>query len=172
MNCAFDSTTFYLNAHGGTTNGYYADYNSFRAGFQTTTNLDGHDITNVVSYNWQTSWFGNYYLPPTSPLVQSGNTNANLLGLYHFTTQTNQAPEGDAIVDIGYHYVATDAYGNPLDSNGDGVPDYLEDANGDGIYDAGDLGPWQAINYNDGSITFTNGLKMFIFEPKPVSNIP
>jgi hypothetical protein len=47
-----------------------------------------------------------------------------------------------------YHYVATDAYGNPLDSNGDGTPDYLEDANGYGIYDAGDPGDWQNSNLN------------------------
>jgi len=46
-------------------------------------------------------------------------------------------------VDIGYHYVATDTNGNPLDTNGDGIPDYIEDANGDGVYDSGDLYNWQ-----------------------------
>ena len=62
-----------------------------------------------------------------------------ILGLYHFTTQTNQVKETNSIVDIGYHYVAVNAYGQPVDSNGDGIPDYLEDANGDGLFDVGDL---------------------------------
>jgi hypothetical protein len=114
-------------------------------------------LTNSPAY--QTSWFGNYYLPPNSPLINEGSTNANLLGLYHFTTQTNQVVEGNTIVDIGYHYVATDAYGNLLDTNGDGVPDYVEDSNGDGIFDAGDLGDWLVSPYNGLSRTF--GLQVF-----------
>ncbi len=107
-------------------------------GFQTTTNLGGHEITNIVSYNWQGGSLGNYYLPTNSPVIDKGNTNANLLGLYQFTTQTNQMKETNSIVDMGYHYVSTDANGNPLDSNGDGIPDYLEDANGDGLVDNGE----------------------------------
>jgi hypothetical protein len=118
----------------------------------------GHELTNVVSYNWESSWLGNYYLPTNSPLINKGNTTANLLGLYHFTTQTNQVLEGDSIVDIGYHYVATDLYGKPLDTNGDGIPDYLEDANGDGIFDAGDLSDWQISPYG---LTAGSGLQVF-----------
>jgi hypothetical protein len=83
-------------------------------------------------FPWQTNWLGNFYQPPTSPLLQKGNTYANLLGLYEFTTQTNQAKEGDAVVDIGYHYVATDPYGNPLDTYWQGIPDYLADPTGNG----------------------------------------
>lgn len=86
----------------------------------------------VSSFNWQTSWFGNYYLPPGSPLIDAGSCTAPVLGLYHFTTQTNETVEGDSIVDIGYHYVATDTCGNPLDSNGNGIPDYIEDSTGAG----------------------------------------
>jgi hypothetical protein len=138
FNCTFDQTTFYMNAHGLATNGYYTDYNSFRSGFETTTNLGGHDITNIVSYNWQSGSLGNYYLPTNSGVIDKGNTNANLLGLYQFTTQTNQMKETNSIVDLGYHYIATDANGNPLDSNGDGIPDYLEDANGNGLVDNGE----------------------------------
>jgi hypothetical protein len=103
-----------------------------------TNEVVGQSDLMVTNFNWQISWFGNFYLPPASgsPLIDAGSTYANLLGLYHFTTQTNQTVEGDSIVDIGYHYVATDQYGNPLDSNGDGIPDYLEDPSGAGI-----LGP-------------------------------
>ena len=53
---------------------------------------------------WQSSWLGDYYQAPDSPLIQAGSTTADLLGLYAFTTQTNQVPETNAIVDIGYHY--------------------------------------------------------------------
>jgi hypothetical protein len=45
------------------------------------------------------------------------------------------------VVDIGYHYVALNTNGVPLDSNGDGIPDYIEDANGDGVVDSGET-PW------------------------------
>jgi len=138
LNCAFDQTTFTLNPNGSATNGYYTDYNSFRSGFQTTTNLGGHEVFVTNSYNWQSGSLGNYYLPTNSPIIDKGNTNANLLGLYQFTTQTNQMKETNSIVDMGYHYVSTDANGNPLDSNGDGIPDYLEDANGDGLVDNGE----------------------------------
>ena len=60
--------------------------------------------------------------------------------MYHFTTQTNQVPGTDSVVDIGYHYVATDTNGVPLDTNSDGIPDYLEDANGNGLVDSGEIG--------------------------------
>ena len=75
--------------------------------------LGSHSVY-VTNYNWGSSWFGNYYLPADSPLIQAGSTNAYSLDLYNFTTQTNQVPETNATVDIGYHYLATDADGNPL----------------------------------------------------------
>jgi len=114
-------------------------------------------------YNWQSSWFGDFYLPSDSPLIQAGSTTANLLGLYHFTTQVDQTPETNAIVDIGYHYVATDGNGNPLDSNGDGIPDYIEDANGNGLVDSGEIG-W--------NIPGDLGLKVIISQPRNGSVLP
>jgi hypothetical protein len=136
---AFDGPVFQINdPFSGDTNYTYLDYNAFL------TNADwtggSHDVV-VTNFNWQSSWLGNFYLPTNSPLIDRGNTNANLLGLYHFTTQTNQVKETNSVVDIGYHYVAVDANGKPLDTNADGVPDYIEDPNGNGVVDAGET-PW------------------------------
>ena len=53
-----------------------------------------------------------------------------MLGLYHFTTQTSEVPETNSPVDIGYHYVAVDDFGQPIDLNNNGIYDYLENPNG------------------------------------------
>jgi alpha-tubulin suppressor-like RCC1 family protein len=139
VNCAFDQTTFDLSAYGGQTNGYYADFNSFLANSNTTPYLGGHEVFVTNSYNWQTSWLGGFYLPPDSLLIDAGSTTADQVGLYQFTTQTNQVKETNSIVDIGYHYVAVSTNGTPVDSNGNGLPDYLEDTNGNGS------GPWMPV---------------------------
>lgn len=123
---------------GGNTNITYCDFNAFLTNAQRTIVEGGHDLT-VAGYHWQSSWFGDYYLPPGSPLIDAGSTTAAQVGLYHFTTQTSQAIEGGSVADIGYHYVATDGEGNPLETLTNGVPDYLEDANGDGLPDG-----WEA----------------------------
>ncbi len=102
---------------------------------------------------------GDFYQPTNSILVNTGSVMADLAGLYHhYTTTTNQMKETNSIVDIGYHYVAVDVNGNPIDTDGDGVPDYLEDTNGNGIVDAGeddwrkaDLGIW--ISHPSGLIS-------------------
>ena len=155
LNSSFDGCAYSV----PNTNAYtYADYNAYVTNQTRLAKYGAHDVT-VTNFNWQSSWFGNYYLPPTSSLINAGNTNASLLALYHFTTQTNQTVEGNTIVDIGYHYVATDDYGNPLDTNGDGIPDYLEDANGNGIVDIGEgnwlVGPFNGLSSANGLQTFT-----------------
>jgi hypothetical protein len=117
---------------------FHASNNGFTTG---TTNSWGYSAYNQTNFlaNYQTGPLGNCYLPTNSILINAGSRTANLAGLYHYTTQTNQVKETNSIVDIGYHYVAVDAYGNPLDTNGDGIPDYLEDANGNGVVDGGEL---------------------------------
>ncbi len=127
----FDSSTI---TNSTLTNGYNAYLNY--SGYLSPTNTTDIFSTNTLAY--QTSWLGTFYQPSTSLLIDMGSTNASALGLYHYTTQTNQVPETNSTVDIGYHYVATDTNGIPLDSNGDGIPDYVEDANGDGIVDNGE----------------------------------
>jgi hypothetical protein len=96
-------------------------------------------MTNALEF--QAGPLGAFYQPASSPALNAGSTTADQLGLYHYTVQTNlidglEVPEGTNVVSIGYHYVATDANGIPLDSNGDGIPDYIEDPTGSGI-----LGP-------------------------------
>ena len=180
-NTAFDGTTFsWSDNFNGATNHTLFNYNAYN-----TNNLswvtypypyppaygmletNGSQDVLVTNYNWQTSWFGNFYLPPDSPLLNAGSTYANLLGLYHFTTQTNidlpYDPEGNSTVDIGYHYVATDAYGNPLDSNSDGIPDYIEDANGNGTADSGEI-DWNSY--------YDLGLTVIITQPRNGSTLP
>ena len=117
------------------------------------------DVILSASPVYQTGTLGRYYLPANSPLINAGSTTAVQAGLYHFTTQTNQVKEAASTVDIGYHYVATDANGKPVDTDGDGLPDYLEDANGNGLFDAGDLSNWGISQFN--GLSNGNGLSVF-----------
>jgi hypothetical protein len=139
----FDSTTI---ASSTLTNGYNAYLHC--TNYLSPTNST--DIFSASTLAYKSSWLGIFYQPTNSLLINKGGTTADQVGLYHYTTQTNQVPETNSTVDIGNHYVATDAYGNPLDSNSNGIPDYLEDANGNGIYDSGDLSDWQNFD-NDGN---------------------
>ncbi|MBM3882569.1 MAG: hypothetical protein FJ387_23075 [Verrucomicrobia bacterium] len=92
---------------------------------------------------------GSYYQAPNGPLLDRGSRSAAAAGLYHYTVHAGPGKEGPTPVDIGLHYVAT-ANGSPVDTDGDGVPDYLEDANGNGgPPDAGETG-WQTYDSPNG----------------------
>ena len=99
-------------------------------------------LTNLV---YQTGPLGPNYLGGNAALVNQGSQLASLAGLYHFTTATNQVKETDSVVDLGIHYVALNAAGNPVDTDGDGIPDYLEDRDGSG--DPASAALWQS-EYN------------------------
>jgi hypothetical protein len=132
-NSAFDGTSISTSDYYGSNPTYSDyDYNAYTNSTDPFSIGGANDVTGV-SFNWESSWFGDFYLPSDSSLIEKGSTNANFLGLYYFTTQTNQTIEGDSPVDIGYHYVATDQYGNPLATFNDGIPDYLDDPNGNGL---------------------------------------
>jgi RHS repeat-associated protein len=120
-------------------------FNAFRTNANRTTPTNVNDVI-VTNFNWQTSWLGNFYLPTNSPLINTGSVAATSVGLYHFTSQTNQVKETNSTVDIGYHYVAVNANGVPLDTDSDGLPDYIEDADGDGVVDAGETSWGLAIS--------------------------
>jgi len=85
------------------------------------------------------------------------------VGLYHFTTTTNQVKEAGTKVDIGAHFTACDANGNPVDSDGDGLPDYFEDVNGDGSVN-GDPTSW--LIYNSAN-SLSAGSWLQVFTPFP-----
>ena len=138
--CAFDGTSLAVDdTSGGNTNITYCDFNAFLTnGSQLPLVPALHNVTNLASFNWQSSWLGNFYQSTNSPLINAGSTTADKFGLYHFTTQTNQVKETNSLVDIGYHYVAVNANGQPVDSNGDGTPDCIADANGNGLVDNGE----------------------------------
>jgi hypothetical protein len=125
----------------------------------------GDIVTNI---SWLAGPLGNYYQPTNSPLINKGSQTADLAGLYHYTVSTNlvsglQIKETNSIVDISYHYVAVDANGNPIDTDGDGIPDYLEDANGNGLVNSGET-DWQSAT--------DLGLRVFITRPESNSVIP
>jgi len=136
FNNDFDSSELFFNTN-VIADGYNAYLNCNTRLYPT--NL--YDIVTSTGLAYESSSLGDFYQPSDSPLKRAGSTTADQIGLYHFTTQTNQIPDGTNLVDIGYHYVATDTNGNPVSTPGDGIPDYLADANGNGIDDINEV-PW------------------------------
>ena len=118
-------------------------------------------VSNVVlsSFNYATGTFGTSYQSSTN-LINKGSRIATAASLYHYTILTNNVKETNTVVDIGYHYVAVDgSTGKPYDQDGDGMPDYLEDRNGNGNGND-DATSW--TNYNSlNGLGGTVGLKVY-----------
>lgn len=115
------------------------------------------------SPGYQSGDLGDYYYPTSlTQLIHKGSQSAPNAGLYHYTVLTNDTIEGTNTVSIGFHYVAC-ANGVPIDTNGDGIPDYLEDINGNGLVDSGEIG-WNIV----GDL----GLAVVITQPANNSKIP
>jgi len=101
----------------------------------------------LSSFSYASGALGRYYQVSTNLYDAGSRTNAALAGLYHHTVKTSQAKETNSTVDIGFHYVAVDGNGVPVDTDGDGLPDYFEDRNGNGTYDSGSgETDWQSSN--------------------------
>ena len=150
-------------------NGYSGGFNAYDTGAQRLSPSQSTDIILSASPSYQLGPLGNYYQLTSSVLINADtNTTADQVGLYHYTVTTNlvsgyEIKETNSLVDVSYHYVATDANGNPIDTNGDGIPDYLSDVNGNGVVNSGEIA-WNAA----GDL----GLKVLITRPKNNSTIP
>jgi hypothetical protein len=113
-------------------------------------------LTNSPAY--EPGPLGQYYYPANlTNLITNGSWCATNVGLYHYTVTTNNVIDSNNPVSIGFHYVACGTNNLPLDSNGDGVPDCLEDANGDGIVDNGETNWALAILSQPASQTACQG---------------
>jgi len=103
-------------------------------------------LTNVA---FELGPLGRFYLPTNStshsPLFNSGSAAANTLGFYHYTTVTNQTRELTSTVDLGFHSVAVNSSGQPIDTDADGLADYFEDTDGDGTVDTGESS-WMVVD--------------------------
>jgi hypothetical protein len=136
---------------------------------QTTTTGDGYtdggnEVTLSSAPPYQHGTFGKFYLPDTTPLYGAGSRSPADAGLYQYTTRTDQTKEGSEtsghMVNIGLHYVAANNYGQPKDSDGDGIPDYVEDANGNGQVD---FNPIVNANETDPNNPMTDGITNDIY---------
>jgi hypothetical protein len=89
----------------------------------------------LASLAYQSGPLGHFYLPNATPIVGAGSRSPGAAGLFHFTTRVDNEKEGGlpGQVNIGPAYLALDNTGGPVDQDGDQVPDFLEDRNGDGL---------------------------------------
>lgn len=112
--------------------------------------LGGTNNVTGLTADFVSGTLGDYYYPSSGTnllaLVNAGSRASDTAGLYHFTTQTTEAKETTSTVDIGFHYVALEN-GVPADWDSDGVLDYLEDTDGDGVVDANET-DWLNPNLN------------------------
>jgi RHS repeat-associated protein len=115
------------------------NYNAYLTNSIRLTNNGADILLTVTNIVYDAGWLGRFYLPTNltshSVLFDSGSQNATNSGLYHFTTVSNQTRELTSIVDIGFHSVAVNSNGQPIDTDEDGLANYLEDANGNGLSD-------------------------------------
>ena len=119
-----------------------------------------YGTSNVIvgAFTYTNSWLGNFYQVSTN-FLNKGSRGAAVAGLYHHTVLASQAKETNSVVDLGFHNIAVDASGIPIDSDGDGTPDYLEDVTGDGN-GANDPTSWLIYNSPNG-LSGGNGLQVF-----------
>ena len=153
--------SFTDNLFAGTYIESYGEFTNSNIGY--TTNCIGRlEVTNLndvilPSLTFQSGSLGYFYILTNCALLNAGSRNATNAGLYHYTMTTNQVKETNSIVDIGFHYVAVSTNGVPLDYDGDGIPDYWEDTNGNGSVDPGET-DWQSAT--------DLGFRVFITRPR------
>ena len=133
------------------------DYNAYINCNTQLTPAAPHNVV-LTAFNYASGPLGSFYQSSTD-LSDHGSPTADLVSLYHYTTRTTQAKETTSLVDIGYHYVAVNANGSPIDTDGDGAPDYFEDVDGNGN-PAGDPTSWLDYDSPNG-LSPGNGLVVY-----------
>jgi hypothetical protein len=124
------------------------DYNGYLTNFSRLTPSALNDVvlTNATM-SYQTGFLSHYYVPLGSRLINAGSQTANYSGLYWYCSGTNQVAETNSQVDIGWHQVALDANNQPLDGDGDLLPSYYEDRNGNGSVEPDESDPANVATY-------------------------
>lgn len=150
---AFDNTGLTsLNA------GVLNDHNAYIGSAQYRLAGSGGGDVLLSGLAYTNSFLGCFYHCSTE-LLNRGSRSAAAAGLYHYTVRADHAKEANSTVDIGFHYPVTDTWGKPLDSDGDGLADWIEDRNGNGVSEVGETN-WQ--NSENG----TNGVAALqVFTP-------
>jgi hypothetical protein len=150
------------------TNGSQAIQNSHNAYTAATTlaGSSGNDHTNITP-NYVSGPLGTNYYSTNAPLgnlINAGSRNRDAATLYHHTVKADQQKEGEeagsAVVDIGFHFIAL-LNGLPADADSDGIPDYVENRSGTGVYNSGtDPSDWGSYTSPNG-LTGNPGLQVF-----------
>lgn len=173
-NCVFDGSTSDMDDNsGGNTNITYCNYNGFVNGAQRLVVQGQNDVVVTDPFIWQAGPLGNWYQAPDSPFIDQGSLTADRVGLYEYTTQTSASSmEGRSIVDLGYHYLALDAQGNPVSTLVNGVADYISDTDGNGLPDAWEIEYFGHIGvdpYGDPDGDGMNNIAEFTYGSNPTN---
>ncbi|MFM7216295.1 MAG: hypothetical protein ACKO3H_15600 [Verrucomicrobiota bacterium] len=144
----FDGTSQTLS--GNSTASVTRSNNGFTSG-TTNTYVGSGDKTGLsIDYQTNAVWGVRYYpasggAPSLATLIDAGSRTRETAGLYHFTVKSaNSTKEGadtPSTVDLGFHYIGLNTFGVPNDADGDGIPDYVEDRNGNNYLDTGESDP-------------------------------
>jgi hypothetical protein len=134
-------------------------------GYRSATTFGGTANVTVTVAEHLTGPLGTNYYPSANGasggftnLLGAGFRTGPTAGLFHHVIATNLVPIGTGAVGIGFHHVRTTDAGVPLDTDGDGIPDWMEDVNGDGIHQANSESHWQS---STNGTTGSAGLQVF-----------